>query len=164
MAKRQCKGETKAGKPCKAAPLHDGEYCSAHDPNLPDETRFGSPVQAGRAGASPKPHRQRVVDVIRERIEEHIDDVLRPLFEALDADRGVVVGSGENAMLEHVPDWDARLRAVREVLDRAYGRPKQALEHTGPEGGALAHEVILDAESREAIAGVLRRRPATRSE
>jgi hypothetical protein len=46
----------------------------------------------------------------------------------------VVVGQGESAELELIPDHDARIKAARELLDRAYARTRQALEHTG-EGG-----------------------------
>ncbi len=36
--------------------------------------------------------------------------------------------------MEMVPDYALRLRAMPEALDRAYGRPKQATELTGPGG------------------------------
>jgi hypothetical protein len=49
----------------------------------------------------------------------------------------VVVGQGESASVERVPDHDARIKAARELLDRAYGRARMALEHTGSEGGPI---------------------------
>jgi hypothetical protein len=58
-----------------------------------------------------------VVDVIRERIEEDIEPVIAALIDALTADRGVVVGQGESASVERVPDHDARIKAARELLD-----------------------------------------------
>lgn len=146
MVKRQCKGKTKAGKRCKAAPLTDGDYCAAHDPLQPAETRFGSSEQAAVAGAKggAAGRHPRAVDVIRERMEADIELVLGPLFEALEADRGIVVGAGENAVLEHVADWDARLRAIKEILDRSYGRPKQSLEHSGRGGEPIQMEVSAE--------------------
>lgn len=160
MAKRQCKGKTKTGAACKATPRSDTGYCNAHSSKEVQES-------SGFGGAQPgagRPRNPRAVDVLRERLEANIDAVLGPLFDALEADRGLVVGAGENAVLESVPDWDARLRAVKEVLDRAYGRPKQMLEHTGAGGETLGVDVVLDKASREAIAGVLRRRPAASGE
>jgi hypothetical protein len=34
------------------------------------------------------------------------------------------------------------LAASQEVLNRAYGKPRQALQHSGPDGGALVFNVI----------------------
>jgi hypothetical protein len=38
----------------------------------------------------------------------------------------------------------ARVAACKELLDRGYGRPPQALQVTGEDGGALVHRVIHD--------------------
>jgi hypothetical protein len=139
---RRCSGTTRAGEPCRAAPLKGRETCSSHDPLSPAETRFGSTQQASRAGArgGAAGRRPRVVDVIRERIEEEIEPVISALVDALTADRGVVVGQGESASVEFVPDHDARIKAARELLDRAYGRARQALEVTGEDGAPVALE------------------------
>lgn len=48
--------------------------------------------------------------------------MLAPLFDALEASRWVVVGTGPTAHVEMVEDVPVRLAAVRELLDRAYGR------------------------------------------
>jgi hypothetical protein len=48
---RRCTGTTRAGEPCRAAPLKGCDHCSAHDPLSPAETRSGSVQQASRAGA-----------------------------------------------------------------------------------------------------------------
>jgi hypothetical protein len=66
--------------------------------------------------------------------------VIGALVDALTADRGVVVGQGESASVEFVPDHDARIKAARELLDRAYGKARQALEVTGDDGGPLGLE------------------------
>lgn len=165
MAKRRCKGKTKAEKRCRAAPLRDRAYCSAHDPESPGSTRFGSPEQAAAAGAlGGRPPRPRAVDVLRERVEADVDAVLAPLFEGLAADRGVVVGAGESAQIEMVVDWSTRLAAARELLDRGYGKPRQTIEHAGPEdGSAIPVEFTLSKTARKAIGDALRTRPAARA-
>src|SRR5439155_12282760 len=48
-------------------------------------------------------------------------------------------------------------RAVREVLDRVLGRPRQAHEHTGPAGGPLRAEVKLDVDHLARVASILAR-------
>ena len=140
MTARRCTGTTRAGEPCRAAPLKGRETCSSHDPLSPAETRFGSAQQASRAGTrgGAAGRRPRVVDVIRERIEEDIEPVISALVDALTADR--VVGQGASASVEFVPDHDARIKAARELLDRAYGKARQALEVTGEDGAPVALE------------------------
>lgn len=64
--------------------------------------------------------------------------MIAALIDALVADRGVVVGQGENASVEFVPDHDARIKAARELLDRAHGKAKQQTEVTGADGGPVA--------------------------
>jgi hypothetical protein len=130
MAKRRCKGKTKAGKRCRNTAVLEHGYCIAHTPKETEGSRRfgGSQPGAGR------PRSPRAVDVIRDRIEADVELVLTPLFDALEADRGVVVGSGDDAALETVPDWPSRLAAARELLDRAYGKPQQMVRHGGDDG------------------------------
>jgi hypothetical protein len=78
--------------------------------------------------------------VIRERIEADIEPVISALVDALTAHRGVVVGQGESASVEFVPDHDARIKAARELLDRAYGKARLALEVTGEDGAPVAFD------------------------
>lgn len=135
MTKRTCEGTTKAGKPCGANPLKPGtviegvavtgKWCRTHDPDLPDSAR----IQGKQPGAGRKP-RPREVDIIRERLEARTGEIFDGLWEATQAERGVVVGSGDSAELEMVPDWPVRISAYREILDRAYGRPHQSSEVT----------------------------------
>lgn len=136
MAKRTCGGTTRAGKPCGANPLKpgtvidgitvSGDWCRQHDLDLPDSARIGGATPG--AGRKPNP---RAVDVLRERIEENIDRVIQPLWDALEADSGIALNiKGGGMQLAMVPDHLTRLRAVRELLDRGYGRPTQANEIT----------------------------------
>ncbi len=158
LPKRQCQGERKAGGPCGANPVRQGtviagvtcsgKWCIHHDPDLPESARIGG-KQPG-AGRPPAP---RAVDVLRERIEANIDRVILPLFDALDAAGGFSVKyknvDGEDC-IEFVPhpDHGVRLKAVGELLDRAYGKPKQQTELSGPDGGPvpLAPIVIPDTD------------------
>jgi hypothetical protein len=64
-------------------------------------------------------------------MEEHIGEVnseLRAI--AFHAVRPVVVGNGPSAYVELQPDYPTRLAALREMLDRGYGKPKQSSEVT----------------------------------
>lgn len=47
---------------------------------------------------------------------------------------------------------NARVSAIKELLDRAYGRPAQAVLHGGHDGGAIKHIVDLSDETLAAIA------------
>lgn len=156
MAKRTCKGTTKKGTPCKARPLHDGDFCLAH---ADEETRESAGFGGAQEGAG-RPARPRVVDVIRERIEADVEKVISVLEEALEATRPVVVGSGEHAEVEMVTDYVVRIHAARELLDRAYGKPKQQTEVTGADGGPVQTTTdvdIADPESRRLLGELLRR-------
>lgn len=146
--KPRCGGTTKAGKPCKAAPLRKdveiqgvtvkGKHCRAHDPDLPDSARFGSRAQAKAAGdQGGRPRNPRVVEVLRDRFEARADEFLDALDEALKAMQPYTVGWGEEAYVEMVPDHRVRLKALEIAFDRVYGRPKQATEISGPGGGAI---------------------------
>jgi hypothetical protein len=139
-AKRRCKGTNKAGERCGAAPLKGSDYCRAHDPDVSGSARFGSHEQAKAAGdLGGRPKAPRVVDVMRERVEEDVDRILVPYFDALE---GAVVHAtfeGEVLPSDH-PDIGARIAAAEKLLDRVYGRPKQALEHAGPDGSAIRTE------------------------
>ncbi len=140
-AKRRCKGTNKAGERCGAAPLKGSDYCRAHDPKRPDGDRFGSPEQAAAAGASEKPRVPKLTEVLQRRVEEEAEQIIGVLFEGLEASRGITLrlGGGQDTLVE-TPDHTARIAAARELFDRAIGRPKQALEHSGPDGDAIRTE------------------------
>lgn len=152
MSKRRCHGTTKKNKPCGAPPLRPGtviegiavtgKWCVQHDEDLPESARIG-----GAQPGAGRPRNPRAVDVLRERIEQDIDKVIVPLWEALEATSGVVVGNGPSARLEIEPDYRTRIAAARELLDRGYGRPRQAVEMSGPEGGPV--EVVLPVDAVE---------------
>jgi hypothetical protein len=150
--KRTCHAKTIKGKPCGANPLKPGtviegvavtgKWCRQHDHDLPDSARIGGATLG--AGRKPRP---RAVDVLKERIEQDIDKVLKPLWDALTAERAVVVGNGPQAFVENVTDHPTRITAVRELLDRGYGRSKQSSEVTVITEDALTQAITrLEAE------------------
>lgn len=134
--KRACAGTTKAGKPCRAPALKDTGYCMVHGPEEVRESKgFGGPQEgAGR------PRTPRVVDVLRERIERDIDKWLKVYEDALGASRPLGVGSGEDFHVVDVEDHATRLRALADAFDRAFGKPKQATELSGPDGAPVQVE------------------------
>lgn len=157
MPPRSCKGTSKrTGKQCKAAPMKDSDYCSAHNTNLPDSARFGSLEQAREAaqlaGRPPKP---KPSEIARELVEEHVEVTLRPHFNALgyeivldengahlqEKPNGGVKLYGESKdgyinVSEH-DDLGAMIGAAEKLLDRVYGRPKQVSEVSGPDGAPV---------------------------
>jgi hypothetical protein len=167
--KRKCHGTTVRGKPCMAVPLRkgtvlegataDGRFCRTHDPNLPEKAR----IQGKQPGAG-RPKKPRVVDVLRERIEERVDEVIAVYLDAMKADRTVVIGKGEAAVVEKEVDHAIRLRAVEALNDRAYGKPGQALELTGKDGGPIEfnEDAFADPKTRKGLDELARRLGATR--
>lgn len=134
--KRACKGTTKAGKPCRANPLHDGDYCLAHsDPETRESVGFIP--DNGFGGRKPNP---RAVDVLREKLEAEIDEWLQVYIGAREATKPVGVGSGEDFQMVEIPDHALRLRALADAFDRVYGKPKQATELSGPGGEPIRTE------------------------
>lgn len=138
MPARRYQATNRAGKPCRAAPLRDADYCSAHNPNAPAQTRFGSVEQAADAGRKGgRPPAPRTGDVLRERVEADAGRVLAPYFDAIHADRPIVVAGG----VEMVADHPTRLRAAEALLTRAYGSPRAPREEHGPVGEDFDREV-----------------------
>ena len=138
--KRTCKAKTKTGKKCKAAPLKDRDVCLAH---ADEKTRESTGFRAdnGKAG---RPKSPRSIDLLRERLEARQDEIIDVYLEAARATTHEIVGHGEDRELVEVPDHAMRLKAVEALHDRAYGKPKQVSEITGPEGGPIAHVGIPD--------------------
>ena len=51
----------------------------------------------------------------------------------------------------------ARVSAANAILDRGYGKPKQAMEHTGKDGGPIETADMSDRDMAKAIAFTLAR-------
>jgi hypothetical protein len=77
-------------------------------------------VKGGENKRKPRAH-----EVFRERVEVELEDWLRPYYAARD--------SGDQALA---------LKAADSILDRAYGRARQATELSGPDGGAITIEQL----------------------
>ena len=130
-----CKATTKAGKPCKAPPLKDSTFCLAHDEKAREKARFSGRQE--KAGRKPKP---RLIDVLRAEVEERMDEITAPFWEGL-----------------HSDDMDTRQKSAKELLDRAYGKPTQATEISGPQGDPIELvKLPTDKDWNSAVAKVLK--------
>jgi hypothetical protein len=171
--KRRCKGKTKAGKRCKAAPLKGKDHCSAHDPLAPAETRFGSPEQAAVAGAlgGAAGRVPRVREEMQRQIEQHLHRLVRPYLLALGVqvdDEGnfisydigaIVVGKDKEGGVypSEVLDLGAQIAAAEALTNRVEGRPVNTTELTGVGGGPIELEADLsDPGVKEALFDVAR--------
>jgi hypothetical protein len=63
------------------------------------------------------------------------------LVEALEAERAIVVGVGEGAYVEKVPDIDLRIKAANAIFDRVHGKPTSYV--AGEEGSPAVFSVDL---------------------
>jgi hypothetical protein len=159
---RRCTGTTRVGEQCRAAPLRDGDRCLAH---ADEQTRTSMDF-----GQGPRPGRPRVprsTDLQRELVERHAVAVVRPYFRALGLDvaddgtvtpleRGAIVVGRDKEGGVHassVEDLGAQIAAAEALLNRVYGRPRQALEHTGKAGGPI--EVARGVDLRKLTDGEL---------
>ena len=143
-------------------PLRGGDFCLAHDEVSRDSVRFGGP-QPG----SGRPRVPRSTALQRELVERHAVAVVRPYFRALglgiDEDgnlkqlaRGAIVVGRDKEGGVHastVEDLGAQIAAAEALLNRVYGRPRQALEHTGAGGGPI--EVARGVDLRKLSDGEL---------
>jgi len=153
VTKRRCTGTTKAGKPCRAKPLSDGDRCLAHaDGQTQTSMGFGQGPRPGR------PRVPRATELQRELVEQHAAAVMRPYFRALGLDvdaagtvsrleRGAIhVGRDKEGGVHAstIEDLSAQIAAAEALLNRVFGRPKQALEHTGIDGGPIEVDAGYD--------------------
>ncbi len=136
VSDRRCHATNRAGDPCAANPLRDGQFCSAHDPHLPADARFGSSEQAAQAATGVRRRPPSVIELLRERVEAEAEAILAPYFEALARGEGV----------------EQRMRAAERLLDRVFGRPKQSAELSGT---LSIDERRLEAEVEEEFAALV---------
>lgn len=157
----RCGQTTKAGHPCPTVcpkvTLRGKKYqlktCIPHAGQaIQKELNFGQggPTPGCGQKKRPNPH-----TILRERVEADVDRYLKPLEDALVAMKAVVVGNGGSAHVQMVEDLGLRIKAVNDILDRVYGRPKQVTELTGTDGAPLEVLVPNDDERRQALAAVL---------
>jgi hypothetical protein len=143
-----------------------GKWCRTHDPDLPDNAR----IQGAQPGAG-RPKNPRVVDVMREKLEANIDKMIDPyLQQALEAKtripKTIDPKTGDVTEWQEIPDYKARIAAVEKLLDRAYGKPGQAVQVTGADGGPVEinADAFLDPKTRKAADDFARRVGAARTD
>lgn len=149
-AKRRCTAKTKKGKRCTRAPLIGEKVCIAHAPKELKEARgFGGPQPGSGPPPKPKP-----TEIAKRLVEENIATILAPHFRTLgydividDTGPRIVKQDGGGAKLHGVSakdgyvfvsdhdDLGAHIAAAEKLLDRVWGKPRQALEHAGSETG-----------------------------
>ncbi len=118
------------GEPCGAYVRKGRTTCISHASKAEQaEAGFGG-AENGRKGGEAR-RVPKLTELLRQRVEEQADEILNKLFEMMDAQRAVVVGTGPKAHVEFVPDMELALRAIREIYDRAEGRPKSVSEFKG---------------------------------
>lgn len=104
---------------------------------------------------------------MRRRIEEDIDRWLAPLEAALEQGKPIQMWSGEDRAhhIEFVQDPQLAMKALKLVLDYAYGRPRQQIEVTGDDGGAvrISEETFADPKIREGLHELVSRVGAARA-
>lgn len=49
--------------------------------------------------------------------------------------------------MKEAPEWSDRIKAAKEILDRGYGKPAQAVELSGPDGEPFTVNIIRKAPS-----------------
>lgn len=142
--KRRCRGTTKKGKPCRAAALKGTDRCIAHsDKAVQVEMGFGGPENGAKGGAATR--RPRVIERMRERVEEDIEKIIAPYFDAIE--NAIVTATHEGQVIpSEVADLGARIKAAEALLDRVYGKPRQVTEVSGPDGGAVPIQGLDDPE------------------
>lgn len=98
------------------------------------KTGFGG-AENGRKGGHAK-RVPRLTEVLTAEVERRAEEIITRLFAGLAAKRAVVVGTGPKAHVEIVDDPDLILKTIREIFDRAEGRPLQRTE------GKLEHRSV----------------------
>jgi hypothetical protein len=162
-----CKGKTKKGTRCKAHPLKGTDHCLAHS-DADTRASVGFTPEAGHLGG--RPPLPRPTETARRLIEANQAAVLRPHFRvlgydvvetpdglelaALDGGGAKVYGTEQRTGRVVVSEYDdlgAHVTASEKLQDRVYGRPKQATEITGPEGGPVQFETDLSKLSADEL-------------
>ncbi len=154
----KCPAITAKGKPCPTTcavvTMKGKKYklksCVMHAP-LAIRKELGVVNPPGK-GRKKHPH---PLDILRERFEAEADRYLQTFEEALTAVKPVVVGNGASAHIEYAEDFALQLKALNDVLDRIYGRPKQVTELSGRDGAPMAVEVPTDDQRKRELAAIL---------
>lgn len=127
-----CTATTRRGEPCKAPALHGRDVCSAH------AGMIGGPVEGAGRKRTVTPAQR-----LREMVEAELEIWLAPYRQAVTG--AVIMGKVDGIpFTTKIPDVGARIAAAEKVFDRVYGRPRQAVEHSGPDGGAITLQALAE--------------------
>jgi hypothetical protein len=153
-AKRRCSELTKKGKACKAPPIPETDWttCMAHAPAEIRRSK-GFVPDNGKGG---RPKLPTPTEVAKRLIENNIAVVLRPHFRTLGFDLEIakdgqlqlrelegggakLFGESKDGEIVGSPyeDLGAMIAAAEKLLDRIYGKARQATELTGAGGEPL---------------------------
>lgn len=154
---RKCRSLTKAGKACKAPPIRNTDLCLAHSDA---ETRRSLQFFGGQPGSG-RPRVPTPSEVAQRLVEENVRVILQPYFRTLGYDIEILAdgdtvliplpdggaklhGQSRDGVIRQSPhdDLAAMISASEKLLDRVYGRPKQAKELIGPEDADFDPEVM----------------------
>lgn len=153
-------------------------YCRAHSPDLSETNRFGSHAQAKAAGdVGGRPPMPKPTEVARQLVERHVFAVLAPHFKTLGLELGadgevtplprgaIITGESKDGevIASTIEDLGAQIAAAEKLLDRVYGRPKQATEISGPDGEPIGTRLILDGSLAGDARALLRRAASSSS-
>lgn len=170
-AKRKCRGVKKNGEPCSAAAWANG-YCIAHQP---EEVRKAvGHKSATRDGSQKGP--QTIPSMAKRIIEANASAVLYPYLRALGLTikrhkptgqivivpspqaRAKLYGTSKDGIVKmsDYDDLEAMMRAAERLMDRVYGKPRQALTIGGDaDGDAVRIEVPSSNERAAEVAQIL---------
>ncbi len=154
-----CTGTTRNDTPCRARPLKGTDRCLAHSDAKVRE-KVGFIPNNGKAG---RPRIPRPTEVLREIVEADVLKFIEPELRILglevaydeDGRPHVQPSPGGGAKLygtskdgyvnvSRHEDLGAMAAAANRIFDRVWGRPRQQVEHSGPDGGPVRTETSVD--------------------
>lgn len=166
----RCGKPTKKGTPCQNPPVKGKKHCIGHLSKKDKQALgFGGPQEG-----SGRPRLPRPTEVMRRLVEEHVEVVLAPHFRTLgyDVERdeksselrivksenggAKIFGESKEGDINMTgyDDLGAHIVAAEKLLDRVYGRPKQATELTGAEGGPVEIAPVTREKAKQ-VSGIL---------
>jgi hypothetical protein len=122
-SKPACKATNRAGGPCGNKTVLPSGYCIVHDADSEIAKRFqAGPLHTPGPGREKKPGAHQV---LCELVERQVERILAPFVAALESD-----------------DLDVAMRGGRELMDRAWGKPKQAVDVDHTSGGKTLDQLF----------------------
>jgi hypothetical protein len=134
----KCAGTKRNGDRCGANAIKGTDRCISHsDEETKKNAGFGGPQEGAGRPAQIKPT-EALNQAFLEAAREHRDKIIGAYIEGLEADKSLVVGNGPSAHVASVPDIPTRITAAEKLTDRVVGKPRQSVEHSGPDGGPIS--------------------------